>query len=187
MIRILLSVLIFLLSLPALAIDNEYVSFFNSTGKHLVIDYRLPISSDMKQAWKAKDSYTYKTKDSSGNYKAPYWTSGDFNGDQKIDYAYILVSRSSNENQLIVFISSEIDYIAIKLGNSHNYEMGVATQIPEVLTTASGKGYWPPTSDDPPQVTIKRHAISYFMFESAASVFIWDDNKKTFKRHWTSD
>ena len=166
---------------------DKYITFFNSTGAKLAKEYRLPVSNDMKYAWKAKGSYTYKTKDSSGNYKAPYWTSGYFNGDKKIDYAYILISRNKNEKQLIAFVSSNNDYVAIKLGDSHIYEMGVSTQEPGELQTASGKGYWAPTPEDPPRVNINRHAISYFMFESAASIFIWDKTSKSFKRHWVSD
>ena len=128
--------------LIAEASDNKYINFFNSTASKLVKEYRLPVSSDMKYAWKAKGSYTHKTKDSSGEYKAPYWTSGYFNGDKKLDYAYILISHDKNEKQLIAFISSNKTYVAKKLGDSHSYEMGVATQKPGELLTASGKGYW---------------------------------------------
>lgn len=185
--RFILFVVTLGISFSVVAGENEYVSFFKSIGEGLVKDYRLPISSDMKYDWKKKEGYPYKTKDSSGKYKAPYWTKGDFNGDNKIDYAYILISRKNNEKQLITFLSSDNNYVAIILGDSHIYEMGIATQEPGVLLTASGKGYRPPTHEDPPQVDIKTHAIAYFMFESAASIFIWDKTSKSFKRHWVSD
>ena len=167
--------------------DNEYVSFFNSVGGKLVKEYRLPVSGDMKYYWEMKTGFPYKTTDGSGNYKAPYWTSGDFNGDNKNDYAYILINRNSGKKQLIVFLSKDDMYIAIKLSEPTDDEMGVATQHAGVLTTASGKGYWPPTPEDPPEINVKRHAIAYFAFESAASVFVWNDETKSFKQHWLSD
>ena len=187
MIRYIILVLTSSYILSAEASDNKYIDFFDSTASKLVKEYRLPVRSDMKYAWKAIGGYTYKTKDSSGEYKAPYWTSGFFNGDKQLDYAYILISHKNNKKQLIAFISSSNGYIAKKLGDSHNTEMGVATQDSGVLDTASGKGYWEPSADDPPKVNIVNHAVSYFMFESASSVFIWNDKNKSFKRHWISD
>ena len=65
--------------------------------------------------------------------------------------------------------------------------MGIATQDSGKVLTASGKGYWEPTADDPPEVLVKTNAIAYFMFESAGSIFVWDSIKQKFRRHWTSD
>lgn len=167
--------------------ENDYLDFFNTVASKLVAEYRLPIDSDMKNEWKMKEGYPYKTTDGSGMQKAPFWTSGDFNGDGKVDYAYILIHRNGNKKQLFAFISEGSNYLAFLLGEASDYEMGLATQNPGELLTASGKGYWEPTPDDPPKVNIKNQAISYFMFESAASVFVWNDVDKSFKRHWISD
>ena len=175
------------ISLDAQADASNYISFFKSVGGELAKGFRLPTQKDMKDYWKDKESFTYKTLDGTGKHKAPYWTSGDFNGDKKIDYAYILISLKNNEKQLFAFLSSNNGYMARKLGESHSFEMGVATQEPGTIKTASGKGYWEPTPEDPPQVTATTQSIDYFMFESASSVFVWDKTSESFKRHWTSD
>jgi hypothetical protein len=187
MYRLSIIILILAISVSAEADDKKYVSFFNSVAFELVLEYRLPAPSDMKNAWKWKDSYTYKTKDGNGQYKAPYWTSGDFNGDGVIDYAYILIHRKSKKKQLFAFVSSGSGFLKKMLGESHEYEMGVATQEPGELLTASGKGYWKPSPADPPKIHIINQAIGYFMFEGASSVFVWNEKDSSFNRHWISD
>ena len=187
MYRFIILLLIVALSISAEAGEEEYLNFFNSVSQEFVPEYRLPDDSDMKYEWKWKKGYPYKTTDGRGMHKAPYWTSGDFNSDAKLDYAYILIHRSSHKKQLFAFVSKKSIYLKFILGEAHDYEMGLATQLSGQLLTASGKGYWEPTPDDPPKIDIKNHAISYFMFESASSVFVWNEMNESFKRHWISD
>jgi hypothetical protein len=37
------------------------------------------------------------------------------------------------------------------------------------------------------KITLRRPALQYFKFESAASAFYWDKQKQTFVRIWISD
>ncbi|MDH3975933.1 MAG: hypothetical protein OEV42_16790 [Deltaproteobacteria bacterium] len=167
--------------------DNIYLSFYKKTVSELLPEYRLHDEEDYQSYWKHKNSYVYKTKDDEGNYKAPYWTKGFFNEDETIDFAYILINKQNNKKYLFAIVSEGEKYKAIQLGEGNNLEMGIATQQKGKILTASGKGYWEPTKDDPPEVFVKRNAVSYFMFESAASLFIWNEKDRNFKRHWISD
>lgn len=167
--------------------NKVYVSFYDKIVKHLLANYRLPQEKDFKFGWKQKESYAYQSTDDENKVKAPYWTKGFFNEDEAIDFAYILINKQDNKKYLYAIISEGVKYRAIQLGKGNDFEMGTATQQRGKILTASGKGYWEPTKDDPPEVFVKRSAISYFMFESAASLFIWYEKENKFKRHWISD
>ena len=167
--------------------DSAYISFYDKTVNQLLPCCRIPVDNDFRHAWKLKDSYVYKTTDDEGKYKAPYWTKGYFNQDDIIDFAYVLINKENQKKLLYAIISEEDGYKAILLEGAHDEEMGLATQESGVFLTASGKGYWEPTKEDPSKINIKGHAISYFAFESAASVFVWNESTHSFKRHWMSD
>ena len=168
--------------------DFVYLSFFNETVSKMLPGYRIPVESDLGYYWKEKESFVYKSEDNDGNSKAPYWTKGYFNNDKAIDFAYILINKNDKLKYPYAFISTnEGNYQTLQLDGPVEFDMGIATQDAGNIITASGKGYWEPTPDDPPEVTVKYQAIAYFMFESAGSIFIWNEDSKTFKRHWTSD
>ncbi len=167
--------------------DKPYLTFFNETVSELLSGYRLPSERDFKDYWTYFDSFVYKTEDDEGNHKAPFWTKGDFNDDGQLDYCYILIEEESGIQSFFGFISSESGYRVLLLDDGLESEMGLATQMPGELLTASGKGYSPATSDDPPLVRVEHQAIAFFHFESASSVFIWDQEKQEFRRHWLSD
>jgi hypothetical protein len=167
--------------------ENRYREFFVESATDLVPEYRLPTDSDMESYWSAKDAFPYKSTDGVGAYKAPYWTCGYFNDDDVLDYAYILIHKESEDKYLFVFVSLHDAFKAILLEGAHQLEMGLATQESGRVTTASGKGYWEPSPEDPAEVEIHRQAIAFFMFESASSLFIWNTEEQTFRRHWISD
>jgi len=167
--------------------DSNYISFYNKTVAHLLPNYRLPIESDMKHDWTLKGSYVYKTKDNEGKHKAPYWTKGLFNHDKIVDYAYILLNKKNQRKYLFAIVSTTNGYKSVLLEGAHDDEMGLATQDAGEFMTASGKGYWEPSKDDPALINLKWNAISYFAFESASSLFVWDETVGDFKRHWMSD
>jgi hypothetical protein len=65
--------------------------------------------------------------------------------------------------------------------------MLLATQQRGSFTTAAGKGYWEPTPEQPATINVEEHAIAFFMFEGAASLFVWDGTTGRFRRIWMSD
>jgi hypothetical protein len=167
--------------------DLHYIQFFNQTVSRILPGYRYPGDADLKLAWKMKGSFVYKTEDDAKKTKAPWWTKGLFNDDDIEDYAYILINLKNNKKYLYAFISTEKGYVPVLLKDAHDGELGLATQMSTKIQTASGKGYWKPAKDDPPEITVKRQAIAFFEFEGASSIFLWDGKASKFKRHWISD
>ena len=168
-------------------IDKEYISFYSKIVETILPQYRLPQESDYKSYWKYKESYVYKTRDNENKQKAPYWTKGFFNEDKIIDYAYILINRRNGKKSLYAILSVENEYKPILLEDKIDEEMGVATQQKGRVLTASGKGFWKPTKNEPPGVYVKSNAIAFFAFEGTSSLFIWNEEVSKFKRHWISD
>jgi len=172
---------------PLQCADRVYLAFFEETAASLVPGYRLPAARDFGEYWSAFGSFIYKTRDDSDSTKAPYWTRGDFNNDGTTDFAYILIRNTDGAMVLFAFVSSADGYNVITLDDDIEQEMGLATQGQGSFTTAAGKGYWAPTPEDPGVVHVAKHAIAFFMFESAASLFVWDTSKQAFVRVWMSD
>lgn len=167
--------------------DRAYLAFFEQTAAPLVPGYRLPAPSDFKNYWTYFDSFAYQTKDDSDSTKAPYWTKGDFNSDGITDFAYILIRDADTSKALFGFVSNRDRYDVVPLDQDFDAEMALATQQRGSFTTAAGKGYWEPTPEQPATIRVEKHAIAFFMFESAASLFVWDPSGRRFRRIWMSD
>ncbi|MFA9462433.1 hypothetical protein [Thiohalorhabdus methylotrophus] len=103
------------------------------------------------------------------------------------DFAYLLIERRSGYKQLVVFLSDQGRYRHRFLADAYRHEMGIATRKPGALRTASGRGYAPPSPQSPPEIMLKNDGLLYLMFESSASVFVWDARVRRFKRYWLSD
>jgi hypothetical protein len=190
MIRIAIFFIAFLASSFVYAEDNNdehYIHFFNQIVSRILPGYRYPGDADLKFAWKMKGSFVYLTKDDEKKDKAPWWTKGLFNDDDIEDYAFILINLKNKKKYLYAFISTAKGYVPVLLKDAHDGELGLATQMAGKIRTASGKGHWQPSKDDPPEIEVKRHAIAFFEFEGASSLFLWDSKAQEFKKHWMSD
>ena len=97
------------------ASQTEYTEFLESKGAIVLETYRAPEGSDLSYWGTNTDTYSYKTLDSDGDRKAPYWTKGDFNNDSKPDYLYILFHRKHDKAWLIGFMSSSERYRPISI------------------------------------------------------------------------
>lgn len=164
------------------ASDSIYLRFFEDTARSLLAGYRLPTKSDFRNYWSYyQNKFVYGTEGHDTRPKAPFWTDGLFNADQRRDYAYILIHESTGKKSLVVLLSERGGYRAVPLQEDFDDEMGLATQQPVKLT------YYPTADADRKVLDMKREGIAFVMFESAGSVFVWDEATNAFKRYWTSD
>jgi len=161
--------------------DTSYLRFLDTTGAKLLPGYRLPRRSDFKNYWRQARSFVYRTRDDDSATKAPFWTKGLFNSDDRVDFVYILVHKTSDKKSLFVFLSDTGGYRVVPLKEEFDEEMGLATQQPVKLS------YYPTADAHPQTLDMKREGIAFFMFESASSVFVWDPATNAFKRYWISD
>ncbi len=123
----------------------------------------------------------YGTEGHDRKPKAPFWTDGYFNADDRRDFAYILIHESTGKKSLVVFLSDRSGYGPVILQEDFDEEMGLATQQPVKLS------YYPRADANPEVLDMKREGIAFVMFESASSVFVWDPATNAFKRYWISD
>ena len=115
----------------------------------------------------------------------------DFNGDKTPDTAWVLTDKKKKKWGLFISLSSEnAKPTIIKLDEgeitSHIY-VGISPLKPGKYKTACGKGYWDCTKNEVPLLNLINTSIDYFMFESANSVYVWEEKESEFKRIWLSD
>ena len=143
--------------------------------------YRLPEKSDYT---KYAQSY-YKN-----NF--PNKVKADFDGNGKVDTAFLLLKSDNSCWSLFVFMTFYEDQInQVKLDEIEQkatyLSMGISQLEPGKYKTACGKGSWDCTPGEPEILILKNPGINYFTFESANSVFYWNKALKKFRRIWLSD
>jgi hypothetical protein len=164
------------------ASDSIYLRFFGETAKNLLTGYRLPSEANFRNYWKYYNNrLVYGTEGHDRKPKAPFWTDGYFNADDRRDFAYIVIHKSTGKKSMVVFLSDHSGYRPVILQEDFDEEMGLATQQPVKLR------YHPRADADPEVLDMNREGIAFFMFESASSVFVWDQATNAFKRYWISD
>lgn len=120
---------------------------------------------------------------------------GDFNGDGTKDHAYLFKSTKFSGEGLVVRLSSLKGFIwkiidQIDWGKEYpnvDLAMGIDLVKPGVYKTACAKGYWECDLNEPEVLKLKTPAIWHFRFESAASIWYWDNKSGEFKQVWISD
>jgi len=167
----------------------------------------LPLSSSVSaaDAKKPPDGWRYPTekelaadderRESSTKFAR---ATADFNGDGISDEAYLFKSTRFSGQGLLVWLSDGkrgfnwVTLDVIDWGPKYpnvDLAMGLEVLAPgthQYLCIEVGKdcvGKTEPRS----KITIKTPSILYYRFESAASLFYWDSNKKRFIRVWLSD
>ena len=106
---------------------------------------------------------------------------GFFNADQTPDYAYILIEKWTGKKILVALLSDEGAYRAVTLRDSFEDEMGLATQPKADLS------YFTTDMDKRQTLHMQHEGIVFLVFESSASVFVWDQATNTFKQYSISD
>ena len=147
-------------------------------------EWRLPTESEL--------SGESLRKESSNKYAK---VEADFNGDGKLDYAYLLKSQVYSGEGLIVRLSSSSNYSwevlnEINWGEKYpnvDLVMGIDLASPGKLKTACGKGYWECGHDEPETIELSLPSIWHYRFESAASIWYWQASTSSFKQIWIRD
>lgn len=145
------------------------------------------------KGWHPANRSDYSTEDLSFlNSRVPNHIDADFNGDDREDSAWILLKDTGEAWGLFAFIKKDDNNIeVIKLDENkketEKLYMGISILSPGKHRTACGKGYFDCTFGEPEILDLKYSGIDYFLFESANSVFYWDDKTNSFKRVWLSD
>ena len=134
-----------------------------------------------------------EAKDAVGDWKpsgkeSPFVAKGDFNGDGVEDEAWILLKTGSEMGGLYVFFKSAKGGATPQLlaKVDHPRSMGVSAVPPGEYETWCGKS-GQCQDGEAKIVSSKIPALSFFQFESASSIFIWNPTDKKFDRFWTSD
>ena len=117
----------------------------------------------------------------------------DFNGDGKLDYAYLLGSIHTTQGALAVKLSTKNkDYQWKIVDNDLDWKngepMGIDVAKPDNYKTACGKGYWECSANEPASISIKNASFLYFPYEQGgAKLIYWDNISNTFKQAVIND
>ena len=141
--------------------------------------WRNPTSAEMAQRWRNDDPARYLA------------VRADFNGDQVIDEARLIVKIDGTGLALVVFLSTLQDFTTSILDQIDEPGwldvMGISLASPGKYKTACGKGYVECEPGEAEELILQRPGINYFKEEGANSFFYWDDQTAYFSRVWMSD
>ena len=120
---------------------------------------------------------------------------GDFNSDGKQDSAQLVKSERIDGEGFAVHISTPTGYEwqivrhfeYKKPSSKPTLRMGISIAEPGNYKTACAKGYWKCKEGEPKILNLKSIGIAYFLFESASSIWYWDNSKGKFTQVWISD
>ena len=167
--------------------EVRYRAFYRDTAQALTPGFELPDGALYGPFWAQVEGRHWETRDGSGQTKAEFWTSGEFNGDATIDYAYILVETATGNLTLFAFVSGEQGYRAEPLVDGFNWGLWVKTREPGSYETAAARGAGPDAAESVLEFEAQNQAIDFFQPESSASSFVWNASTQSFDRFWTSD
>ena len=175
--------------------ERRYRTFFNETAQALAPEFRLPDESQYGPAWAVVEGQGWRTLDGTGETKAEFWTSGEFNGGGTIDYAYILVEQATDTRTLFAFVSGDAGYEARQLDAGFEWGIWLRTLAPGRYAIAeteaeAAAGARDANGDSPGEaleLEARNQVIEFFQFEGAASGFVWNDVTRSFDRFRTRD
>ena len=167
--------------------ERRYRIFFSETAQALVPGYRLPDESQYGPAWAIVEGQYWETRDGSGETKAEFWTSGEFNGDGTVDYAYIVVEGTTDTRTLFAFLSTDEGYEIEQLAAGFEWGIWLRTRGPGRYATAASRGIGRDSPLNVLEFEAQNQAIDFFQPEGAASSFVWNEATQSFEQFWISD
>jgi hypothetical protein len=137
-------------------------------------------AKELSDDWRAKDVDKYAR------------TTGDFNGDGRIDQAMLLIS--DRRHSLGLFILTKISAtksIWHKLGKISVgpgiRATGIQKIAPGRYLTGCGKDYWPCSDKEPEWIESLNPVIDYFKTEGANRYIYFEKSTNRFRKKWMSD
>lgn len=167
--------------------ERRYRTFFSETAQALAPEFRLPDESRYGPAWAVVEGQGWRTLDGTGKTKAEFWTSGEFNGDGTIDYAYILVDKATDSRTLFAFVSGDAGYEARQLDAGFEWGIWLRTLPPGRYALAEAGDANRNLPPDALELEAPNQVIELFQFEGAASGFVWNAGTRSFDRFRTRD
>lgn len=164
-----------------LTLWGVFLTLSSSIAASLPEGYRYPTLADRTGAWKTAPENS-----------VPFRAEGDFNGDGRVDRAWILLRESKEGWGVFVVLDpsdSEAGFIelAVITAETPPQSHGLRVVDPGQYDTACGKGYWECEPGEPEELNLLLPALDVYAFEGARSYFWWDPETATFVRTWMSD
>ncbi len=142
--------------------------------------YRFPIESDYLGDWQNFRKHL----------PVPFHFKADFNSDGLNDDAWILIRTDGKSWAFFVFLSQrgkEAKIIRLEQGAGQPQRFGVTLVKPGRYKTACGKGYFECAPGESEWLSLSKPAISFFVYESAESIFYCIPKTKRFQKVRMSD
>ncbi len=116
----------------------------------------------------------------------------DFNGDGKMDYAYLLKSTQYPGEGLMVRLSTLSGYewqLLDRVEWSEEFstaglKMRINLAQPGGYKTACSFGYWQCGEDEPAVLKLKGSGIYQIRFDGVVAIWFWDMQYQRFKKVW---
>ncbi len=140
--------------------------------------WRFPTEEDMTGDWKFFQ----------GDLPKPYVVRADFDGTGVEDEAWLVINTSGSGWKLIALMNGEktaITLVAAEDGDPQYF--GIEQVPPGEHKTACGKGYWECSASEPAAVTLKYPGFRFFKFESASTLWFWDESQRRLREIAESD
>ena len=167
---------------------------FNCVAIDLPDGWRLPTTQELSGV---ERNIEYNLYSSSNRFSK---AEADFNGDKKIDSAFILISEQFNGDGLFVYLSTPNGYIWLPLSIDNwdkaypeqNYIystpiMGIGSLSPEIAKTYVKDARFESPEGNPKNSELNNHVLDFFRFKSAGSFYYWVASENKFKRFRYSD
>ncbi len=161
--------------------DPEFPTEVIEAISDLFPDARLPNTDDIHGDW---GSY------GDSNTLFPLITQGRFLNKDTDDYALFLIPKGDAYKYVATVLTKstgEFESIEIEKGNTEPQRLFIDKIGPGRYLTAKAKGYDLGDIDMPEVLVLKHDAIHLGMFESADSVYYWNNEKNKFDKVWLSD
>ena len=166
--------------------ERKYRIFFARTAQALVPGFRLPDESQYGPAWALVEGHAWRTRDGSGETKAEFWTSGEFNGDGTTDYAYILIEEATDTRTLIAFLSTPDGFAARHLEAGFEWGVWLRTRPAGRYRIAATENAGRDAASAAETFVAENQVIELFERDGNASNFAWNASAQSFDRYRTA-